>query len=82
MKKTFWIIALLLGIGLTVFGLQSTRVYASETEMYLDVITDTFDEPYAETYRLAATVEFLRLYRTYPKPRNFSCVTTLKLSDT
>lgn len=52
MKKTIWIIALLLGIGLTVFGLQSTRVNASETEMYLDVITDTFDEPYAETYRM------------------------------
>lgn len=52
MKKTIWIIALLLGITLSIFGLQSTRINASETEMYLDVITDTFEEPYAETYRM------------------------------
>jgi hypothetical protein len=52
MKKTLWIIALLLGLGLTFMGLQSTRVNASETEMYLDVITDTFEESYEESYQM------------------------------
>lgn len=50
MKKIFWMTALLLGIGITVFGALSLDSSAKEADMYLEVLLDEVETPYAPSF--------------------------------
>jgi hypothetical protein len=50
MKKIFWITALILGIGTTIFGAISLDTSAKEADMYLEVLLDDVEAPYASSF--------------------------------